>query len=323
MSHHSICIIGGSGFVGHHLAARLTEDGHDIRILTRHRERHRDLLVLPTVEVREVNVHDEEALTQALAGCDVAINLVGILNEKGHKGKGFHHAHVELAQKVVAACRANGIKRLLHMSALGADAEHGASFYQRTKGEAEKLVHDSEGLNVTSFRPSIMFGPGDSFFNRFAGLLRMTPFIFPLACARARFAPAYVRDVVECYARAIDNHATYGKSYSLCGPRVYTLQQLVEYTAHQLGLHRWVVPLPDWVSRLQANLLEYMPGKPFSRDNYLSMQVDNVCEEEFPPEFGIIPHSIDSEVPRYLAEKHERARYGDFRHIARRNQIEK
>lgn len=319
MRHHHICILGGSGFVGHHLAARLTEDGHDLRILTRRRESHRDLLVLPTLEIMECNVHDQEALNQAIAGCDVVINLVGILNEKGHNGEGFRHAHVELAKKVITACRVNGIRRLLHMSALGADAEHGASVYQRTKGEAENLVHASEGIHVTSFRPSIMFGPGDSFFNRFAGLLRMTPLFFPLACPDARFAPAYVGDVVECYARAIDNPETYGKSYSLCGPHVYTFKQLVEYTARLIGLRRWIIPLPDGLSRLQANVMEYVPGKPFSRDNYLSMQHDNVCQGEFPAEFGIIPRSIESEVPRYLAGKHERARYGDFRHIARRN----
>jgi len=319
MAHHHIGILGGSGFVGHHLAARLAADGHDIRVLTRRRERHRDLLVLPTLEIRECNVHDAEALTQALAGCDVVINLVGILNEKGHNGRGFRRAHVELAEKVVAACRANGIIRLLHMSALGADAENGASFYQRSKGEAENRVHASEGLHVTSFRPSVMFGPGDSFFNRFAGLLRMTPLLFPLACARARFAPVFVGDVVECYARAIDNPATYGKSYSLCGPRQYTLQQLVQFTTRQLGLRRAIIPLPDWLSRLQARLLEFAPGKPFSRDNYLSMQHDNVCEGEFPAEFGIIPHSIDNVVPRYLAQKYERARYSNFRSHARRN----
>lgn len=319
MPHHQIGILGGSGFVGHHLAARLAKDGHAIRILTRRREHHRDLLVLPTVEVRECNVHDVDALTQAVAGCDVVINLVGILNEKGHNGKGFYRAHVELAQKVVAACHANGIRRLLHMSALGADATHGASFYQRTKGEAENIVHASEGLVVTSFRPSIMFGPGDSFFNRFAGLLRTVPLLFPLACSGARFAPVFVGDVVECYARAIDNRATYGKSYSLCGPHEYTLQQLVAFTVKQLGVHRGIIPLPDWLSRLQAGVMEYLPGKPLSRDNYLSMQHPNVCEGEFPAEFGIIPRSIDSEVPRYLAEKHERARYGDFRHMARRN----
>lgn len=299
MTQHTIGILGGSGFVGHHLCAALARQGHHLRVPTRRRDSHRDLLVLPTLTLIECNVHDPAALSQALEGCDVVINLVGILNEKGHDGSGFHRAHVELPQKVIDVCRANNIHRLLHMSALGADADNGPSFYQRTKGEGERLVHDS-GLTVTTFRPSVMFGDGDSFFNRFGGLLRLTPGLFPLACADARFAPVFVGDVVEAYSRAIDRPGTYGKGYELCGPRVYTLRQLVEYTASVLGIKRRVIPLPDWLSRLQANILEYFPGKPFSRDNYLSMQRDNICSGGFPAEFGIIPRSLESEVPKYL-----------------------
>lgn len=319
MKQHHICIVGGSGFVGHHLAARLVEEGHPVRVLTRHRERHRELLVLPTLELKECNVHDQDALQSAFEGCDVVINLVGILNEKGHSGRGFHRAHVELSDKVVAACQSSGIRRLLHMSALGADAAHGCSFYQQTKGEAEDRVHAARGLDVTSFRPSIIFGPDDSFFNRFAGLLRSTPLLFPLACADARFAPIFVSDVVECYARAIDDPATYGKRYELCGPRRYTLYQLVHYTARQLGLRRWIIALPDWASKLQARLLEFAPGKPFSRDNYNSMQRDNVCEGDFPAEFGIIPRSIESVVPAYLRDGDQRSLYPHFRARARRS----
>ncbi|HEY9147717.1 MAG TPA: complex I NDUFA9 subunit family protein [Gammaproteobacteria bacterium] len=319
MKQHTISIIGGSGFVGHHLAARLVQDGHRVRVLSRRRERHRELLVLPTLELTECNVHDEKALSQALTGSDVVINLVGILNERGHNGKGFHRAHVELSETVVRACRSCGIERLLHMSALGADAQHGSSYYQRSKGEAEDLVHAAKGLRVTSFRPSVIFGPDDAFFNRFAGLLKRTPLLFPLACAEAHFAPVYVGDVVECYARAIDNPATIGQRYELCGPHQYSLYQLVQYTARQLGLKRWLIALPDWASRLQARVLEFAPGKPFSRDNYDSMQQDNLCDGEFPAVFGIIPRSIESTVPGYLNPVHQRSRYPRYRASARRN----
>jgi NADH dehydrogenase len=205
------------------------------------------------------------------------------------------------------------------MSALGADAEHGNSFYQRSKGEAEELVHATGDLDVTSFRPSIIFGPDDSFFNRFAGLLKSVPLFFPLACANARFAPVYVGDVVECFARAIDAPATVGKRYELCGPYSYSLYQLVQYTTRQFGLRRWIVKLPDWAARLQARVFELMPGKPFSRDNYDSMRRDNVCGGEFPAEFGIIPCSIESVVPAYLKANSMRSTYPHLRARARRD----
>ncbi len=317
MKPHTICIIGGTGFVGRHLAARLAKDGHHLRILTRRREQHRELLVLPTAELIECKVHDEEALRQGINGADVVINLVGILNERGHNGKGFHRAHVELTEKVISACKARKIKRLLHMSALGADAENGPSFYQRSKGQAERMVLES-GLQATCFRPSVIFGHDDSFFNRFAGLLRTTPLAFPLACAQARFAPVHVSDVVEAFTRAIDNPATHGQSYALCGPKEYTLEQLVRYTAKQLGVSRWIIALPDWASRLQARLLEFAPGKPFSRDNYNSMKSPNVCDGPFPEVFGIQPSSIETVVPNYLAPRRGRATYNHYRRLARR-----
>jgi uncharacterized protein YbjT (DUF2867 family) len=317
--HHHICILGGTGFVGRHLAARLVRDGHRVRVLARRTAPHRDLLVLPTLELVECNVHDEDALHDTLAGCDVVINLIGILNEKSHTGRGFCRAHVELAHKLVVAAQDNGITRLLHMSALNADADNGSSYYLRSKGEAENLVHMAKKLSVTSFRPSVIFGHDDSFFNRFAGLLKRLPLFFPLACAGARFAPVYVGDVVECFARAIDNRATWGQRYDLCGPRNYTLKQLVHYTARQLGLRRFIVALPGWASWLQAFMLEFVPGKPFSRDNLNSMRTDSVCSDDFPSIFSITPRSIESEVPTYLNGGGMRSRYPLFRSQARRD----
>lgn len=318
MQHH-ICILGGSGFVGRHLTARLVKEGHQVRVLTHRTASHRDLLVLPTLELVECNVHDEDALHKALSGCDVVINLVGILNEKGHRGRGFCRAHVELAHKVVVACQDNGIKRLLHMSALGANADTGPSHYLRSKGEAEEMVHMAKKLTTTSFRPSVIFGPEDSFFNRFAGLLKRIPLLLPLACGNARFAPVYVGDVAECFARAIDNHATFDQHYDLCGPRSYTLKQLVHYTASQLGLRRTILTLPGWASSLQATILEFVPGKPFSRDNLNSLRIDSVCSGDFPAVFGITPRSIESEVPTYLNGGGMRGRYPFYRSQARRD----
>ncbi|MEO5703230.1 MAG: complex I NDUFA9 subunit family protein, partial [Gammaproteobacteria bacterium] len=188
----TVCLLGGTGFVGHHLIRQLTESGYRLRILTRRRERNRDLLVLPNVDLVEADIQDEQVLTRQFMGCDAVINLVGILNEKGSNGSGFRRAHVELPRKILQACLASGVTRVLHMSALNADADKGSSHYLRSKGAGEDLLHSMQGLRVTSFRPSVIFGPGDSFFNRFATLLKLSPLFFPLACPNARFAPVYV-----------------------------------------------------------------------------------------------------------------------------------
>lgn len=316
-----ICILGGTGFVGSHLVNRLTREGYRIRVLTRRRERNRHLLVMPTLELNEADVQDPTQLRAQLCGCDAVINLVGILNEKGHDGRGFHQTHVGLARKVVDACQANGIRRLLQMSALNADACVGASHYLRTKGEAEDLVHreNSHEFRVTSFRPSVIFGPRDRFFNRFAKLLRLCPFVFPLACASTRFSPVYVGDVTQAFVTTLNIPEATGKRYELCGPHEYTLQQLVEYTAEVMDLSRRVIPLSDKLSLRQAKLLQMLPGKPFSQDNYSSLQVNSVCAGENGLQaLGIHPVALESVVPKYLGRRSQRARYHEFRELARR-----
>lgn len=316
-----ICIIGGSGFVGRHLTHRLTREGHRLIVPTRRRERQRALLVDPRVTVIEADVHDPATLRGLIAGCDAVVNLVGILNERrGPAGQAFTRAHVELPEKVVAAMRDTGVRRLLHMSALNAHPREEHSLYLRTKGQGEELVHGAarEGLQVTSFRPSVIFGPGDSFFNRFATLLRLAPRVFPLACAGSRFAPVYVGDVVEAMARALQDRTAVGRHCDLCGPEVFTLAQLVAYTARQLGLRRHIWQLSDSLSRMQARALEFAPGKPFSRDNYWSLQKDSVCSGNGLLEFGIRPTAIDAVVPGYLGRRGARGAYQRFRRQARR-----
>lgn len=305
----SICILGGSGFVGSHLVARLCENGKRVTVLTRHPERHRDLLVLPTVKVAQADIHDRAALGPFFDEADAVINLVGILNERGHDGAGFRHAHVELAHKVIDVCRAHGVKRLLHMSALHAD-EKGPSHYLRSKGEAENYVHSFAGsaLAVTSFRPSVIFGPDDSFFNRFAGLLKYSP-MMPLACAASCFQPVFVGDVVRAFADALEDPATFGQRINLCGPEIFTLQEIVEYTAEVMGVKRVIVPISDSMARLQAQLLEHLPGKPFSLDNYDSLQIDSVCTSDCTP----CPTSVRSVVPGYLGGQHQSARLQNLR----------
>lgn len=310
----SLCILGGTGFVGHQVVSQLASGGRRIKVLTRHRERHRDLLVVPAVDVVEADVHDSAVLREHFRDCDAVIHLVGILNEKGRDGRGFRAAHVELPRKIVQACRETGVRRILHMSALHADAAKGPSHYLRTKGEGEDLVHAAaaEGLLVTSFRPSVIFGPKDNFINRFAGLLRFAPFFFPLACPDARFAPVYVGDVARAFAVALEDPRSFGRRYDLCGPRVYTLKEIVELTARAFGLRRRIIGLNDTLSRLQARLLEFVPGKPFSMDNYLSLQVDSVCRDgNGLQQLGITPTALEAIVPRYAARRLTRPRYHD------------
>ncbi|MGA9854397.1 MAG: complex I NDUFA9 subunit family protein [Gammaproteobacteria bacterium] len=306
MSTTSICILGGSGFVGRHLAARLAQQDVAVKILTRSPARHRQLLVLPRVSLVVANIHDPETLKREFAGCDAVINLVGILNERGHRGRGFEQVHVELARKILAACTTAGVPRLLHMSALNA-AEDAPSHYLRSKGRAAKRVLESKGpLHITVFEPSVIFGPGDSFINRFAALLKMAPGIFPLACPRARFAPVYVGDVVAAFVRCLTLRASFGQRYSLCGPKIYTLRDLVRYTARVMGLHRLVIGLPRPLSWLQAALMEWLPGKPLSLDNYRSLKLDSVCEQNGFGALGIEPISLEAVVPSYLGKTFQR-----------------
>lgn len=309
-----ICILGGTGFVGRQLASRLIGAGYPVTLFTRSREAHRDLLVLPGLRLQEANIHDQQTLNQQLAGVDVAINLVGILNERKHNGEGFRIAHVELARKLVQACKANGVQRLLHMSALNADTQ-GPSYYLQTKGEAEELVHKAASADflVTSFRPSVIFGTNDDFFNRFAKLLKLSPLLFPLACPDSRLAPVYVDDVVEAFIYALLHRDTAGQRLDLCGPRQYSLIELVRYTSHLLGLNGTVIGLNNLLSRLQARVLEWVPGKPFSRDNYLSLQVDSICTSDGFARMGITPRSIEAIVPGYLEYGSHRQCYFDYR----------
>ncbi|MGE5027438.1 MAG: complex I NDUFA9 subunit family protein [Betaproteobacteria bacterium] len=304
-----VCILGGTGFVGRHIVSRLCGQECDVRVPTRNVDRAKHLLVFTTVALEEANVHDPDTLRRQFDGVDAVINLVGILHER-RRGD-FQRAHVELPRKVVDACRASGVKRLLHMSALGGDP-NGLSRYQRSKGEGEALVLAAHGedLAVTVFRPSVIFGPEDIFLNLFARLLQWTP-VFPLGSPHARFQPVYVGDVAQAYALSLDNAATFGQRYELCGPKVYTLQQLVELVAQIRGQKRLVIPLSDGFSSLQARLFGLLPVKMLTHDNYLTLKTDAVCDCSFPEVFGIQPAALEAEAPRYLTAS-SRARFKKF-----------
>jgi len=311
-----LCVLGGTGFVGTHLVHRLASLGHSVTVLTRHPERHREFRIASAVRLMETDPSDTDALQTVMADMDGVINLVGILNEEGKSH--FQDAHVELPRSIVKAMRETGTSRLLHMSALNANVNESHSRYLKTKGEGEDLLHNAPDLEVTSFCPSVIFGPGDSFFNRFATLLQLSPLLFPLACANARFAPVYVGDVVEAFVKALDDKTTIGQRLELCGPGTYSLKQLVQFTAKQLGRKTIVTGMPDFAARLQAYVMGLVPGKPFTIDNYYSLQKDSVCSKSALIGLGITPRSIEALVPVYLGESRSRAQYFRYRSQARR-----
>ncbi len=294
----NICIIGGMGFVGTNLINKLVTLGHSVKVITRHPERLRHLLILPSVKLISIDFFGKKILERQLDGYDVVINLAGILNPQGVNT--FEKAHVEVTRRVAEAARSVEIPRLLHMSALNAD-ENGPSEYLRTKGKAQKLVLTTEGLQVTSFAPSVIFGPGDNFFNMFASLLSLLP-VFPLTSAATRFAPVYVGDVVDAFINSIHKSETYGKNYELCGPEVYTLKELVKYTAKQTGSKSIIIPLNRFFSSPLVAMMNLIPGSPITRDNFNSMKLDSICKNNQAAEvLELSLHSLDSVVPLYLA----------------------
>lgn len=304
-----ILMIGGSGFVGSAVARRLSAAGHRLRIVTRRRERAKHLLVLPTVEVIEGNVHDAATLAQLMQGQDAVISMVGILRGD------FKRAHVELPAAIAAAAKAAGVQRIVHVSALGA-AIDAPSDYLRSKAVGEFSLKKS-GLDVTILQPSVIFGQGDSFLRLFAALQRLTP-ILPLACPDARFQPVWVEDVAATIATCLHDSASIGQTYPLGGPRQYRLRELVAQAGRVAGKSACIIGLPSALSYLQALCMELVPGGPMTRDNYRSMQVPNICKQVPSLPFGRKATALEAVAPLYLRDGRWRAGNDDFRTQARR-----
>lgn len=314
MNINKVCILGGTGFVGSTLVSKLAAEGIKTRLISRRPERHRDLLVLPNVEIVEADVSDFNRLSYYLHDVDAVINLVGILNDNKLDGAGFRKTHVELPKMLVQACQKHNIPRLLHMSALQADAGTSPSHYLRSKSEGENHLHiySNKGLQITTFRPSIIFGPGDDFFNRFAKLLKVTPLICPVPRANSRFAPVYVGDVADSMVKHLLDPNSNGLKIDLCGPREYSMMEIMKFTADTIGIKRKFIALPDRLSRLMAHfsdiansiplispamnmLIPGMKEARFSIDNYRSLLIDSVCDNGEKQ-----PTSIEDIVPRYI-----------------------
>ena len=305
-----VLVLGASGFVGRSVCASLAARGFALRVLSRASLKARPLLVIPSIEIVAESPHDDAALARALDGVDAAVNLVGILHQS--RREPFEKVHVELPRRLARACRAAGVSRLVHMSALHAGRD-GPSEYLRSRGRGEDALREAgAGLAVTIFRPSVIFGQDDSFLNLFAGLVKPLP-VVPLAGAGVRFQPVWVEDVARAVAASIDDPRTFGQPYDLCGPGTYTLAEIVRFVAGLQGSKRLIVPLPAWAALAQAFVLEHLPGPLMTRDNLASMKLDSVCDCPFPGVFGFAPAAMEEIVPQYMAAAGIRARYANYR----------
>ena len=275
---YDILLIGGNGFVGRVLAAKLQATGYSVLIPTSHLAAGRELRMLPKVHLEDADVHEFDALQDLCSRVKAngaVINLVGVLHDSPAQpyGKVFKAAHVDLPKNIVTAMQMNGLKRYLHMSALGANSQ-GSSMYQRSKGDGEAAVKASN-LDWTIFRPSVIFGAQDQFINLFAKLTKLFP-VMPLANHTAQFQPVSVDDVATAFLDSLTMPETIHQSYDLVGPTVYTMKEIVEFAARKAKTTCAIIPVPAFVGYLQALAFEFLPGPTLmSRDNIASMQLPN------------------------------------------------
>ncbi len=295
-------VFGGSGFLGRHLVKRLADAGVTIRVPTR--DPNRAVHLKPLGEVGQIVLEpfaataEEAELAPYLEGADYAVNLIGILAER--RPGDFARIHRDLARAIAAAGKAHGISRLVHVSAIGADAAS-PSLYAQTKAAGEKAVREAFP-EASILRPSILFGPEDRFFNRFARIAQLSP-VIPVVSPRTRFQPVYVGDVAAAICTALQEESAAGETFELGGPRIYTFEQLLRYMLKVLRRRRLILELPGWLARLQARFFELLPEPPLTRDQILLLQRDNVVAEGARglAELGIVPTPLEAIVPQYLA----------------------
>ncbi len=314
-----ILVLGGTGFVGRSLCEALAREDRAcvVRVPTRRRAHGAHVQTLPTVELVQADVHDATALLRLVSGCDAVVNLVAALHGNAAS---FEHVHVTLPRKITTACRAAGVRRLVHVSALGADI--GApSMYLRSKAQGELALAAAPELLTTVLRPSVIFGADDRFLNLFAQLQAAAP-VMPLAGSDARFQPVWVEDVASALLRCLQDPATAGKTYECTGPDVLTLSDLVRLAGRFSGHERLQIPLPGWAGWLQAVAMEVLPGQPLmSRDNLRSMQVPNVASGHGDnlASLGIQAASLNAVAPLYLGGQAGRGRLNRWRGMTGRS----
>jgi NADH dehydrogenase len=297
-----VTIFGGSGFIGRYLVQRLARHGWIIRVAVRRPER--ALFLKPMGAVGQItpiaaNLRHEASVAAAVAGADAVVNLVGILYER--RPQSFAAIHVEGAGRAARAAHAAGVRRYVHVSALGADPASPAS-YGRSKAAGEAAVR-AAFPEAAIARPSVVFGPEDDFFNRFAGLARYSPALPLIGGGKTRFQPVYVGDVADALARLVEDPATAGKTYELGGPGTYSFRELLEYLLREIGRRRLLLPLPFALAQLQAAFLEWLPRPPLTRDQVRLLERDNVASPNALTlaDLGVQPTALELVVPSYVA----------------------
>ncbi len=321
MRKRNICLFGGTGFVGKHLANELYERGHRIKIFTRRADKHRELLVVPSVRLVEIDLEDEAKLEQELRGTEIVINLLGTPDARQPEAQ--HKLHVDIPVRIAKLAQRVGVVQMLHVSAAGAALDASNQFL-RTKAEGERRLREQTGdaLPLTVFRPSIIFGPGDHFMGRFIQLLRRVPLVFPLPRPQSQFAPVYVGDVVLAMALSIDNHRALGQSFCLSGPRQYSLRQIVALAAEASGHPRWIMGLSDNLSRLQARVWQRLPGAAYTLDNDPAASVPSICpENHLQTFFNLNPLALETVLPFYAGASVTRGRFDEYRRLAGREDL--
>jgi uncharacterized protein YbjT (DUF2867 family) len=299
-------IFGGSGFIGRYIVQRLARRGWILRIAVRRPDS--ALFLKPLGDVGQItpmaaNIRHDASVAAAIEGVDHVINLVGVLYEHGPQR--FAAVHAEGARRVASAARAAGVKRLLQMSALGADAGS-PSLYARTKAEGEAMVREAFPEAVI-LRPSVVFGPEDDFFNRFAEIARFSPILPLIGGGKTRFQPVYVGDVADAAVAILDRpedapFTPAGKTYELAGPRIYSFKQLMELLLAEIGRKRILMPVPWGIARLQAAVLGLLPQPPLTLDQLKLLQRDNIAGGQLPgfADLGIVPDGPEAILPAYL-----------------------
>jgi uncharacterized protein YbjT (DUF2867 family) len=299
-------IFGGSGFIGRYIVQRLARRGWILRIAVRRPDS--ALFLKPLGDVGQItpmaaNIRHDASVAAAIEGVDHVINLVGVLYENGPQR--FAAVHAEGARRVASAARAAGVKRLLQMSALGADAGS-PSLYARTKAEGEAMVREAFPEAVI-LRPSVVFGPEDDFFNRFAEIARFSPILPLIGGGKTRFQPVYVGDVADAAVAILDRpedapFTPAGKTYELAGPRIYSFKQLMELLLAEIGRKRILMPVPWGIARLQAAVLGLLPQPPLTLDQLKLLQRDNIAGGQLPgfADLGIVPDGPEAILPAYL-----------------------